>query len=146
MNLALSLEQRKENSMLIRAAMAIAMECYNELQTSMGFQMRSEKLLDVKRLLELISVFGKTKEGERITLDLKDMLLLVSVFDITTKSLTSNEPYRFIHAFDNDTTKRSALRSDLLDICTEMTTELSEQAMYRHELQQHRRYLTSFVY
>lgn len=146
MDLVLTLVQRKQNSMLIRPAMAIALQCYRDLQTPYGFTMRNQKLLDIKRLMELIKVFGDTPEGEEITLDLKDMLVVVTAFDIAIKSLSSAEPYRFLPVLEDDRKKRAALRNEIVQICKEMTEELSEQAINRHEVQQHRRYLSQFAY
>jgi hypothetical protein len=146
MNLQLTLVKQKEASMLICAALAIALECYRDMESSYGYIIRRDQLLDAKRALELIDRFGTTKEGEQILLDLKDVLLLVTVFDITLKVLRSDDPYRFVPIFADDAAKRSSLRSELITHCTDMTTELSEQAIYRYEVGQHRRYLAKFQY
>ncbi|MBP9152329.1 MAG: hypothetical protein KBF73_08610 [Flavobacteriales bacterium] len=146
MDLVLTLEKQNEDNISVVPALAIAMQCYLDLQTPYGFAMRRENILDVKRLQKLIKVFRDTKEGDLIELNLKDMLLLITAFDITLKSLSSQEPYRFIPILEDDAVKRATLMSEIILTCSEMTTELSEQAMYRYEVGQQRRFLTRFEY
>ena len=77
MDLVLTLEKQNEDNISVVPALAIAMQCYLDLQTPYGFAMRRENILDVKRLQKLIKVFRDTKEGDLIELNLKDMLLRI---------------------------------------------------------------------
>ena len=57
MGLELSIKIGKRDGMLTCAAIAIAIECYTDLQTGYGILLRKENLLNRKRALELIKAF-----------------------------------------------------------------------------------------
>jgi hypothetical protein len=146
MGLVLSLTKDLEDSLLTKLALSIALESYRDLENSFGYALRKENLIDTQKVINLVNHISDTKEGDDMLFNLDNALLLVTAFDITLKSITSNEPYRFFHAFANNPQKRDHLRKALIKQCKEMLTELSEQAIYRYEIEQQKILMSNFIY
>lgn len=137
MGLVISLQKEEFNGLMIKASLAITMESYLDLQNSYGFALRNLQLININSLLALITKIDKTNIGESLTFDLSDTILLLTSFDITLKLLRSSDPFRFLHAFENNKPKRQQFKLDLIQFCKEMTEELPEQAIFRSEIEQH---------
>ncbi len=146
MGLALTLKKEKTDSLYARLALCIAMESYIDSQNAFGVILRKKNMLDIARVLALLTTVDKTREGEKIEFHLEDALTLVTSFDITHKSLTSPDSHRFVHSHANDAEKREALKKEIIHFCKKTTNELSEQPVFRNEVEQLKKSLESFVY
>ena len=145
MNLVLTLKNEKKDAMLAKVALSIAMESYSDLQNGFGILLRKHNVINISKVIALIKAFDSPKDSGML-FDVNDVLLLVAAFDITLKVLASKQSDRFVHAFRDDFKKRMRLKTDIMKFCSEMLSDLSNQAIYRSEVEQQKIFLKDLIF